>query len=60
MSLKTTASYDPGTPGSLAGSPKLLLGSWEEEGVEGSQSWKGICLCSVAFETHSEGQREVL
>lgn len=37
-----------------------LIRSLEEEGVEGIRSWKGIHLCLVAFETFSEGQREVL
>lgn len=37
-----------------------LIRSLEEEGVEGIQSWKGIRLCLVAFETFSEGQREAL
>lgn len=56
MSPQTTASYDPGTPGSLAGLSELLTGVWEEEEVEGIQSWKRICLIQWLWKLALKGR----
>lgn len=56
MSPQTTASYDPGTPGSLAGLSELLSGVWEEEEVEGVQSWKRICLIQWLWKLALKGR----